>query len=161
LDEGSFVEPIINDMVQRFERGGLSRRELVQGLALLVAASQVKAAPGETLQPTGIAAAGIDHVSVLVSDLERSATFYKNLFGLTVLSEDKEHGILRLGSKHVIISIRKEQPYGTVDHFGVRVDNFNKDAVTRTLQQHGLKPDENWQYGYYLKDPDGVNVQLL
>ncbi len=155
------MEPIINDMVQRFERGGLSRRELIQGLSLLVAASQVRAAPSDTVQPTGIAAAGIDHVSILVSDLERSATFYKNLFGLTVLSEDKEHGILRLGSKHVIISIRKEKPYGTVDHFGVRVENFNKDAVTHTLQQHGLKPDENWQYGYYLKDPDGVNVQLL
>ena len=155
------MEPIINDMVQRFERGGLSRRELIQGLSLLVAASQVRAAPSDTVQPTGIAAAGIDHVSILVSDLERSATFYKNLFGLTVLSEDKEHGILRLGSKHVIISIRNEKPYGTVDHFGVRVENFNKDAVTHTLQQHGLKPDENWQYGYYLKDPDGVNVQLL
>jgi catechol 2,3-dioxygenase-like lactoylglutathione lyase family enzyme len=155
------VEPIINDMVQRFERGRLSRRELIQGLSLLVAASQVAAAPADTIQPTGIAAAGIDHVSVLVSDLERAATFYKNLFGLAVLSEDKEHGILRLGSKHVIISIRKEKPYGTVDHFGVRVENFNKDAVTHTLQQHGLKPDENWQYGYYVKDPDGMNVQLL
>jgi catechol 2,3-dioxygenase-like lactoylglutathione lyase family enzyme len=155
------VEPIINDMVQRFERGRLSRRELIQGLSLLVAASQVKAAPSDTLQPTGIAAAGIDHVSVLVSDLERSAAFYKNVFGLTVLSEDKEHGILRLGSKHVIVSIRKEKPYGTVDHFGVRVESFNKEAVTHTLQQHGLKPDENWQYGYYVKDPDGVNVQLL
>lgn len=158
------MEPIINDMVQRFERGGLSRRELIQGLSLLVAASQVKAAPSDTIQPaqpTAIAASGIDHVSVLVSDLERSATFYENLFGLTVLSEDKEHGILRLGSKHVIISIRKEKPYGTVDHFGVRVENFNKDAVTHTLQAHGLKPDENWQYGYYVKDPDGMNVQLL
>ena len=155
------MEPIINDMVQRFERGRLSRRELIQGLSLLVAASQAQAAPSEVSQPTGIAAAGIDHVSVLVSDLERSAIFYKNLFGLAVLSEDKEHGILRLGSKHVIISIRKEKPYGTVDHFGVRVENFNKDAVSQTLQQHGLKPDENWQYGYYVKDPDGVNVQLL
>ena len=155
------MEPIINDMVQRFERGRLSRRELIQGLSLLVAATQVKSAPADPIQPTGIAATGIDHVSVLVSDLERSATFYKNLFGLTVLSEDKEHGILRLGSKHVIISIRKEKPYGTVDHFGVRVENFNKDAVTHTLEQHGLKPDENWQYGYYVKDPDGMNVQLL
>lgn len=158
------MERIINDMVQRFEGGRLSRRELIQGLALLVGATQVKAAAAaaaDTTQPTGIAAAGIDHVSILVSDLERSATFYKNLFGLTVLSEDKEHGILRMGSKHVIISIRKEKPYGTVDHFGVRVENFNKEAVTHTLQQHGLKPDENWQYGFYLKDPDGVNVQLL
>ena len=158
------MERIINDMVQRFEGGRLSRRELIQGLSLLVAATQVKgaaAASPDTTQPTGLAAAGIDHVSILVSDLERSATFYKNLFGLTVLSEDKEHGILRMGSKHVIVSIRKEKPYGTVDHFGVRVENFNKEAVTHTLQQHGLKPDENWQYGFYLKDPDGVNVQLL
>jgi catechol 2,3-dioxygenase-like lactoylglutathione lyase family enzyme len=158
------VERIINDMVQRFEGGRLSRRELIQGLSLLAAATQVKAvsaAVPDTTQPTGIVAAGIDHVSILVSDLERSAIFYKNLFGLTVLSEDKEHGILRMGSKHVIISIRKEKPYGTVDHFGVRVENFNKDAVAHTLQQHGLKPDENWQYGFYLKDPDGVNVQLL
>jgi len=158
------VERIINDMVQRFEGGRLSRRELIQGLALLVTATQVKgaaAAAGDATQPVGLAAAGIDHVSILVSDLERSATFYKNLFGLTVLSEDKEHGILRMGSKHVIVSIRKEKPYGTVDHFGVRVENFNKEAVTHTLQQHGLKPDENWQYGFYLKDPDGVNVQLL
>jgi catechol 2,3-dioxygenase-like lactoylglutathione lyase family enzyme len=155
------MEPIINEMVERFERGRLSRRELIQGLSLLVAASQAHAMPSGPIQPTGIAAAGIDHVSILVSDLERSATFYKNLFGLTLLSEDKEHGILRLGGKHVIISIRKEKPYGTVDHFGVRVENFNRDAATRTLQQHGLKPDENWQYGYYVKDPDGVNVQLL
>jgi catechol 2,3-dioxygenase-like lactoylglutathione lyase family enzyme len=155
------VEPIINDMVQRFERGRLSRRELIQGLSLLVAASQAQAVAPGAIQPTGLAAAGIDHVSVLVSDLERSATFYKNLFGLTVLSEDKEHGILRLGSKHVIISIRTEKPYGRVDHFGVRVENFNKDTVTKTLQQHGLEADETWQYGYYVKDPDGVNVQLL
>ena len=155
------MEPIINDMVQRFEHGRLSRRELIQGLSLLVTASQAQAAASGPIQPTGIVAAGIDHVSVLVSDLERSAAFYKNLFGLTVLSEDQEHGILRLGNKHVIISIRKEKPYGTVDHFGVRIENFNKAAVTQTLQQHGLKPDENWQYGYYLEDPDGMNVQLL
>ena len=99
--------------------------------------------------------------TVLVSDLERSATFYKSLFGLSVLSEDREHGILRLGAKRVMVSIRKEQPYGTVDHFGVGVENFNKAAVAQTLTQRGLKPAENWQYGFYVKDPDGVNVQLL
>ncbi len=33
--------------------------------------------------------------------------------------------------------------------------------LTQNLVQRGLKPDENWQYGFYVKDPDGVNVQLL
>lgn len=156
------MEPIITDMVQRFERGGLTRRELIQGLSMLVAASQAQGAGAAAAsQPMGITATGIDHVSVLVSDVERSATFYKTLFGLTLLSEDQEHGIQRLGGKRVIVSIRKEKPYGTVDHFGVGVENFNKAAIAQTLTQRGLKPDENWQYGFYVKDPDGVNVQLL
>jgi catechol 2,3-dioxygenase-like lactoylglutathione lyase family enzyme len=157
------VEPIINDMVRRFEDGGLTRRQLIQGLSALVAASQAQGALAAAAQsqPAAVTASGIDHVSVLVSDVEKSATFYQGLFGLSVLSEDKEHGILRLGAQRVMVSIRKERPYGTVDHFGVRVENFDKAAVAQTLMQRGLKPDENWQYGFYVKDPDGVNVQLL
>ena len=156
------MEPIINDMVRRFEDGGLTRRQLIQGLSALVAASQARGASAAAASPpASLTATGIDHVSVLVSDPDKSATFYKSLFGLTVLSEDREHGILRMGAKRVIVSIRKEKPYGTVDHFGVGIENFDRAAVTRTLMQRGLKPDENWQYGFYVKDPDGVNVQLV
>jgi catechol 2,3-dioxygenase-like lactoylglutathione lyase family enzyme len=155
------VEPIICDLVERFERGGLTRRELIRGLSLLMAAATASAAADPP--PAPLAASGIDHVSVLVSDLERSRRFYQDLFGFSVLSEDKEHGILRMGGagKKVLVSIRKEQPYGTVDHFGVRVEAFDKAAVTQNLRQRGLQPDENWQYGFYVKDPDGVNVQML
>ena len=150
------MEPIISDMVQRFERGTLSRRELIRGLSMLVASSQVPAAT----EP-GVVAKGIDHVSVLVSNLRRSVDFYSRLFGLSVLSEDKGHGIVRLGRQRVLISLRTEPPTGTVDHFGVAVEGFDKQAVTRTLEKLGLTAQENWQYGFYLKDPDGVNVQLL
>ena len=153
------MEPIISDMVERFERGGLSRRDLVRALSMLVVASQ--SAAQEPHADSAITASGIDHVSVLVSDVQRSTDFYRNLFELSILSEDKGHGIVRLGRNRVIVSLRKEQPYGTVDHFGVRVDGFNKEQVTATLQKRGLMPQENWQYGYFLKDPDGVNVQLL
>jgi catechol 2,3-dioxygenase-like lactoylglutathione lyase family enzyme len=150
------MEPIISDMVRRFERGTLSRRVLIQGLSMLVASSQVLAAT----EP-GVVAKGIDHVSVLVSNLQRSVDFYSRLFGLSVLSEDKAHGIVRLGRQHVLISLRTEPPTGTVDHFGVAVEGFEKEAVTKTLAKLGLAAQENWQYGFYVKDPDGVNVQLL
>ena len=153
------MEPIISDLVEHFERGRISRRELISGLAMLAAAGRTAAA--EPAADTAISPAGIDHVSILVSDLQRSVDFYKSLFGLAVLSEDKGHGIVRLGRTHVIISLRKEEPYGRVDHFGVRVDDFNKEAVTQTLRKRGLKAQENWQYGFYVNDPDGVNVQLL
>ncbi len=156
------MKSVISNLVERFENGNLSRRDLIQGLTMLFAAASapVRQAAAADEAP-GLTATGIDHVSVLVSDVERSAKFYQDLFGLSVLSTDKEHGIVRMGRKRIIVSIRKEKPYGTVDHFGVGVENFNKAAVTQLLQKRGLSPSENWQYGFYVKDPDGMNVQIL
>jgi catechol 2,3-dioxygenase-like lactoylglutathione lyase family enzyme len=153
------MKPIISELVERYDRGRLSRRELIQGLTLLAAAGPAAAAdvaPADALVPTGI-----DHVSVLVSDLQKSVAFYQSLFGLSVLSEDKEHHIVRLGRKRVIISLRTEAPQGTIDHFGVAVENFNRDAVTRVLKQRGLEAQENWQYGFFTRDPDGAVVQFV
>jgi catechol 2,3-dioxygenase-like lactoylglutathione lyase family enzyme len=163
---------IISNLVERFESGRLSRRELIRGLAMLVAAGgpAARALGQGAAPPASLPATGIDHVSVLVSDLQRSTHFYQSLFGMTVLSEDKDHSIVRLGYKRAtnpcggargIVSLRKEAPYGTVDHFGIGVENFNKQSVTQTLQQHGVTPQENWQYGFFVKDPDGVNVQFV
>ena len=153
------METIIADLVTRFERGGLTRRQLIQGLSMLAAAgatASVGAAQTESLHGTGV-----DHVSVLVSDLQHSATFYQTLFGMTPVSEDKPNQILRLGTKRTIVSLRHEGPAGMVDHFAISVDNFNKDSVTARLKEHGLTPQENVQFGFHVKDPDGVVVQIV
>jgi hypothetical protein len=160
------MKPIISDLVGRYERGGLSRRDLIQGLALLVAASATPAAtetpPAATENKARpMAASGIDHVSVRVSDLARSAAFYQSLFGLRSLSEDKPHRILRLGTERVIVSLRQDTPHGQIDHFGVGVPGFEKAEVTRLLEERGLTPQEDWEYGFYVRDPDGVPVQLV
>jgi catechol 2,3-dioxygenase-like lactoylglutathione lyase family enzyme len=150
--------PIISDLVQRYESGRLSRRELIQGLTALVAAGSATA---QDSTPEGLVAEGIDHTSVFVSDLSRSAQFYQALFDLKPLGEDKEHKILRLGRKRVIVSLRQADPAGMIDHFGVKVQNFNRETVTRVLKKHGLTPEENWEYGYHVRDPDGAVVQML
>ena len=92
------MKPIISDLVNRYETGRLSRRELIQGLALLVTATSVPAATATT-QP--LPATGIDHVSVRVSDMDKSVAFYSSLFGLKNVSEDKPHRIVRLGNPKV------------------------------------------------------------
>ena len=104
---------------------------------------------------------GIDHVSVLVSDMSRSAVFYQSVFGLTAVSEDKEHRILRLGGRRTVVSLRQERPAGTVDHFAIAVEGFNRTAVAQALKPHGLTPQENIEYGFYINDPDGVHVQIV
>ena len=100
-------------------------------------------------------------MSVLVSDMSRSAAFYQSVFGLAPISEDKEHRILRLGARRTVVSLRQEPPAGTVDHFAIAVEGFNRATVTETLKPHGLTPQENIEYGFYINDPDGVHVQIV
>jgi hypothetical protein len=84
------VEHLISDLVTRFERGRLSRRELIQALAMVAAA-------GTTASAAPLKAGSINHTSVLVSDMPRSIDFYNRVFGLSVLNEDKPNKISRLG----------------------------------------------------------------
>ena len=107
------MEPIISNLVARFEKGSLSRRDLVQGLALL-AASGTAASAQETAQETAqgidFKAATIDHVSIQVADLQRSVEFYQKIFGFTVVSEDKPRGIIRLGNTRTLVSLNHQSP---------------------------------------------------
>jgi len=148
------VEHVISDLVTRFERGRLSRRELIQALAMVAAA-------GTTASAAPLKAGSINHTSVLVSDMARSIDFYNRVFGLSVLNEDKPNKISRLGiGGKVLVSLRVEPPPGLIDHFAIGVEDFNREAVTRDLKEMGLTPRENLEFGFHIKDPDGANVQI-
>lgn len=152
------MESAISGLVQRFEQGALSRRELIQGLSALALAV---AAPAAAQQPSGLKATGLNHLGVLCSDVSRSTAFYVNALGMTLLSEDKPKGIARLGVKGTLMSLRQAQPAGTVDHFAISVEGFNEDAMKRTLEQRGYAPSRTEESGFHLEDPDGANVQLV
>ena len=152
------METAISGLVQRFEQGAISRRELIQGLSALALAV---AAPAAAQQPSGLKATGLNHLGVLCSDVNRSTAFYVNALGMTLLSEDKPKGIARLGIKGTLISLRQAQPAGTVDHFAISVEGFNEEAMKRTLEQRGYSPSRTEESGFHLKDPDGANVQLV
>jgi catechol 2,3-dioxygenase-like lactoylglutathione lyase family enzyme len=152
------MEAIISNLLNRFEKGALSRRELVQGLAMLTAASgaaQAQDAGG------GIKGVKIDHMSIQVSDLPRAVAFYQQMFGLTVVSEDKPNEIVRLGVGKTLVSLHHKSPTGLVDHFAIGVEKFNKDAVTRELKARGVTPEDNLDAGFHIKDPEGISVQIV
>ena len=157
------MDAVISELVNRFERGGITRRELIQGLSALVAASGASPAAA---QSGGLKATGINHTSVLVTDLQRSSEFYQRVFGLRPVSEDKPNRILRLGASGTgpgttLVSLRQQNPPGLIDHFAIGVENFNREAVTVILKQHGLMPSQNIEFGFHVKDPDGAVVQVV
>jgi catechol 2,3-dioxygenase-like lactoylglutathione lyase family enzyme len=153
------MDTIIAELVNRFERGGLTRRELVQGLSALVAAGA--ASSPAAAQSGGLKATGINHTSVLVSDLQRSSEFYQRVFGLVPVGEDKPNRILRLGIGSTLVSLRQQNPPGVIDHFAISVENFNRDTATQILKQHGLAPAQNIEFGFHVKDLDGAVVQVV
>jgi len=153
------MEAMISNLVSRFEKGALTRRELVQGLAMLATAGAGAASAGA--QETGLKAAKIDHVSIQVSDLPRSVAFYQTMFGLTVISEDKPNEIVRLGAGKVLVSLHHKSPTGVVDHFAIGVDKFNREAAARELRTRGANPQDNLDAGFHIKDPEGISVQIV
>jgi catechol 2,3-dioxygenase-like lactoylglutathione lyase family enzyme len=153
------MEAMIASLVSRYEQGALTRRGLIQGLAMLAASGG--AATQLQAQESALKGTKIDHISIQVSDLPRAVAFYEKIFGLTVLGEDKPNEIARLGSGKVIVSLHHKSPTGLVDHFAIGVENFNKESVTQTLKAHGITPEENLDAGFHIKDPEGMNVQIM
>jgi len=151
------MEAVISNLVKRFEEGKVSRRELVQSLALLTVGGS--AAPAR--QDTPFTPSRIDHISIQVTDMPRSIAFYQDIFGLRVLNEDQENQIVRMGVDRIIVSLHAKAPTGIVDHYAIAIDNFNRDEVTRALAAHGLTAENNLDYGFYVRDPEGIPVQIV
>jgi glyoxylase I family protein len=151
------MEPIISNLVERFEKGSLSRRDLVQGLAMLAAGTTAASAQ----QSVDFKNATIDHVSIHVADLQRSVDFYQKMFGFRVVSEEKPREIIRLGNGGILVSLNHGKPAGIVDHFAIGIAQFDKDAVTRHLTARGATPLQGDYAGLHVKDPDGINVQVI
>jgi catechol 2,3-dioxygenase-like lactoylglutathione lyase family enzyme len=148
----------IETLVRQFEQGGLTRRQLVQGL-LLVAAAPALAQE----RPAGaFRATGIDHVQITVSDLKATQQFYEKLFGVSSKLTAPTQLSLAIGTAGNTISVHSEAgPIKPIDHFGITVENFSPDAALATIARvvPGTKANKQGD-SVFLIGPDGVRVQL-
>ena len=75
----------INQLVAEYETARLTRRELVFALPLTgTSAALTGRSMSAQTRPQVLRARSIKNVSIVVSDLQRSAAFYQQLFGLPV-----------------------------------------------------------------------------
>jgi len=139
-------------LLEAYENGKMSRRALIQGLALL-------AAGAGTAEAAGFQGNSINHVSLYVSNLQRSTDFYQRVFGCTVNKRDGNNQLM-FGKDFLVL--RPGNPPGKVDHFAIGVDNFNKDSVTADLKTRGATPidEQGGNFGFHVLDPDGFPVQI-
>ena len=146
----------IDTLVSAFESGRLSRRQLVQGLAAMVAASAPAAAEAQT---PAIPALSLNHVSLAVTDPEASKQFFQKTFGMPVASTQGTGINLSLGTS--FLGLYKMPNPGRVDHVCLGVDNYDVNAMAAKLEAQGIKAIiRKDKPEVYFNDPDGIRFQL-
>ena len=167
------MEHIIARLLQDFEHGKMTRRQLIQSLALTATAASA-ASPAAEAAGTVAQAVSINHVSYQVADYTKTRDFYAGLFGMKVLRDNGTQCRLRFGDN---ILIARNRPSGTpkVDHIAYTLANWDTDkkvkgAVEAELKRRGLKvrttepSAENRRAGeepsFMIEDPDGFQVQM-
>jgi catechol 2,3-dioxygenase-like lactoylglutathione lyase family enzyme len=148
----------IEALLTQYERGELSRRQLLQALAVIAAASPAGAQTSNNLMK----GRNLHHVNVRVSDVARSEAFYRRLFSLSAsrrVQGPDNHG-LDLPGGGLIILQRANDP-GRIDHLCVGVDDFNADRFRSAVRSAGIgEVQGDAKDNFSVIDPDGLRVQI-
>ena len=125
------MKEIIASLLETYERGKVSRRQSIQGLAAI-------AASGHTVPAFGSTFVGLNHIAIRVTNVQRSRDFYQKHLGAPVIHESETNCFLGLG-KNFLTLFQNQTP--GLDHFCIAIQNFNADAVMEDLKRQGLNPN--------------------
>ena len=181
------MEHVISALLRDFEAGRLTRRQLIQALALGVTAGPAalaaaqKPAQQSSIPPPRSAAAWktvwLDHISYEVADYRRSTAFYRDLMGWQIIHDDGEKqctmkvgnvgGIIirnhRAGYAGAAAGTNRPAVTGLIDHISWGVEPWDTAKVKAELEKRGLdpQPDMDGKFqSFHVHDPDGWNLQI-
>jgi catechol-2,3-dioxygenase len=157
------MEYIIGKLLQDYEHGKMTRRQLIQTLALTATAASAAAA--QAASPAN--AIAINHVSMQVADYAKTRDFYAGVLGMTVSDDDKKNQCrLSFGGNVIIARNASSRPGGKVgiDHMAYTLANWDTDksvkpAVEAELKRRGLMVRVQGE-SFHVQDPDGFEVQM-
>jgi lactoylglutathione lyase len=119
---------------------------------------------------------GIDHVAIVVSDMDRSIEFYAGVLGLTIIRDGRKESANKktfLGTKsRTLVALtesknRKREGAGAVEgvaHVAFKVDDVEK--ASKALESKGVtfieeKVEKDGKIkAYHFLDPDGLELEI-
>ena len=153
------MEQIIAKLLQDFERGKMSRRQLIRTLAVAATASSALNTESVAASGKGFKAVTVNHISYQVADYAKTRDFYADLFGMKLSHDDGKQCILAFGDTFLI---PRNHHSGTprIDHIAYTIDNWDKNAVEAELKRRGLDPQPDTENSFHVKDPNGFDLQI-
>jgi glyoxylase I family protein len=127
---------------------------------------------------------GVDHLDLVVSDLDRSLEFYRALleplgyFRASEIAGERGERVVYLGGSGIVpVSLRQAQTPGPYDRYRIGIHHIAFEAPSREVVDERLRwvhgqgveiendPKEyDYRPGYYagfFYDPDGIKVEIL
>jgi glyoxylase I family protein len=133
--------------------------------------------PAEDRPPSS--ARGVHHLAMICSDVERTVRFYQDVLGFPLVDvmENRDYP----GSTHFFLDIGHDnllaffdfpglgleeavESLGSVQHVAISVDRTSFEAIRDRLDAGGIPyvgPDRGLTNSIYVKDPDGIQIELL
>jgi len=148
----------LETLLNRYESGELSRRELLGAFALMLLPTPAAPEPAPAIG----AVRQMNHVTLYVRDVERSQRFYQSLFGMPVVIRQDTGVNLSTGAGFLgLYPADNEAP--AINHFCLGMPRFHAESARSALARHGVDASIR-QRGdtaeLYFTDPDGIRVQL-
>jgi catechol 2,3-dioxygenase-like lactoylglutathione lyase family enzyme len=153
------MEHIIAKLLQDFEHGKMSRRQLIRTLAAAAAAPSVMGSAADAAGTKGLKAIAVNHISYQVADYAKTRDFYADLFGMKLSHDDGKQCYLAFGDTF-LIPRNHESNTPRIDHIAYTIENWDKNAVEAELKRRGLQPRPDTENSFHVEDPNGFDLQI-
>jgi catechol 2,3-dioxygenase-like lactoylglutathione lyase family enzyme len=132
-----------------------------------------------------IALRGMSHLTINVTDPQRTNAFYQQAFGTDIQAYQAASPLMGVGSGvHFLMFIGSGTGVARINHACLSLENFNVEDVQSELEKHGITPRDGGPRGggplkhwislrmpnrggapegtpeLYFSDPDGLSIQL-
>lgn len=156
------MENVIGKLLDEFEGGRMTRRQLIQSIAV-VAASAAGVAPVEAQTSKGFKTIGVNHISYQCADYAKTRDFYADLMGMKVVGDTGTQCFMVLGdSNSFLIPRNSRQADATpkIDHIAYTIETWDKEGVKAELDRRGLNPKLDTDNSYHVRDVNGYDLQI-
>lgn len=114
----------------------------------------------------------LDHVGLIVQDMERAIQWYQEVLGMERRYQDVWTGkrdpvVMAVDNVQVALFLPRNpgdiRPHGIDEHFALRVDRVNFEQARRELEGRGIRVqmwDHKICHSLYFFDPDGNQIEI-